>query len=162
MAQSVSNADAQDAAERLPARYVHPGQITTGGAETRIVTILGSCIAVCVFDVTAGVGGLSHFVLPGPGGDLPARAGDTAVPLLVDEVCSRGAHRSRLQAKLFGGATISSAFNDKVPLGARNAEAARRALQKLHIDVIAEDLGGRRGRKVVFFPATGAVLVKEV
>jgi chemotaxis protein CheD len=151
-------------ADDRPTLYVHPGQILTSRTPIRMVTILGSCVAVCLFEEESGVGGLCHFVLPrGIGtGAAALRFGNLAVPELLARVVALGARPGRLRAKLFGGASVASAFQGANPLSRRNVDAARALVAARDIPVLAADVGGSRGRKLLFHPDDGSAWVKLV
>ena len=146
-----------------PARvYLAPGRLYASGEDVQVTTILGSCVAVCIWDAQAQVGGMNHFLLPS-GRTASPRFGDSAVALLIGQVLERGAHRGRLAAKVFGGACVLEAFRaDQWSLGARNIEIAREQLEAAAIPVVGEDVGGDRGRKVVFHVRTGAAWVRSI
>ena len=108
--------------------YLAPGRLFASGDAEQLTTILGSCVAVCLFDREAGVGGMNHFLLPS-GTPASARYADSAMPALVERVLGLGASRARLRAKLFGGACVVEALRANHPLGARNLAAAREWLR---------------------------------
>ena len=144
-------------AKLLPTQYlvVHD--------DTALTTTLGSCVAACIRDPILRIGGMNHFLLPeGSIGDgAPARYGSYARELLINVLLKRGAHRKRLEAKVFGGANVLKGFTSN-PVGTRNAEFVRQYLQAEHIPIIAEDLCGIHPRKVWFFPTTGRVVVQRL
>lgn len=147
----------------VPKFYLHAGQLYAAAKPTEIVTILGSCVAVCLYDVSRGVGGVNHFMLPGAGPSPSPRYAKDAVELLLSQLVSLGARRSRLEAKLFGGAAVLKLGTHPArDLGARNIEAARAKLAEERIPVVNEDVGGNRGRKLLFSTADGTALVKQV
>lgn len=117
-------------------------------------TILGSCVATCMWDGIAGVGGMNHFLLPGErdGGSDLMRYGVNAMELLINGLLQKGAARARLQAKLFGGAHV---INNLADVGAQNAEFATRFLNAEGITCAASSLGGERARRVRFWPTSG-------
>lgn len=121
-----------------------------------VATLLGSCVAACLHDPLAGIGGMNHFLLPGDDetGDRghAERFGVHAMELLVNALLSRGASRARLEAKLFGGARTLRGLSD---IGAQNADFATRFLQREGIRVTSECLGGARGRRIQFWPVSG-------
>lgn len=123
-----------------------------------ITTILGSCIAVCLFDPVARIGGMNHFLLGEPGPNSRVRACDAnsygihAMELLINELMKDGASRSRLTAHLYGGANIIRRLNG---IGESNALFARRFLDTEGIPIRFADLGGQRARKVEFLPYAG-------
>lgn len=145
------------AAKLLPTQYLVIDD------DTALTTTLGSCVAACIRDPFLGVGGMNHFLLPdGNIGDgAPARYGSYAMELLINDLLKRGASRSRLEAKVFGGANVLKGFTSN-PVGTRNAEFVRHYLQAEHIPVVAEDLCGIHPRKIWFFPATGRVVVQRL
>lgn len=126
---------------------------------------LGSCVGICLIDSTAGVGGLSHIMLPSSAGmanagSMPMRFADTAIPLLVQKMSLMGANRGRMKAKIAGGAVMFATSSDKFNIGERNVQAVRAALNELRIPIIAEDTGLDYGRTVFFYPETGIMEVK--
>jgi chemotaxis protein CheD len=151
-------------------RYLHPGQILIATQPTAITTILGSCISVCLFDPKRQVGGINHFVLPNFAGRGPtsARFGNVAVENLVDGMLEAGCSRYDLRAMLFGGSHLLRGPEGTVErsaaaeLGARNAEVARNMLQSARITIVSEDIGGRLGRKLVFYSDDGSYRVKTL
>ena len=145
--------------------YLHPGKIFATAEPTAVTTILGSCVAVCLWDPMVATGGVAHFVLPRGAGDQASalRFGSVAVPELVQRLINLGCKIDRLRAKLFGGACVMAAFQrGSGQLGLDNAESARALLAAAGIPVLAEDLGGRRGRKLIFQVDDGAAWVKFV
>jgi chemotaxis protein CheD len=121
-----------------------------------VTTLLGSCVAACIRDPVARVGGMNHFLLPGP--ELRARVSEAErygvhlMELLVNGLLQRGARKDRLEAKLFGGARTVEGLSD---IGARNADFAERFLQNEDIALIGGSLGGDCGRRLQFWPVLG-------
>ena len=118
-------------------------------------TVLGSCVAVCLFDPVRGIGGMNHFLLPfgqEEGGDRPVRYGLFAMEMLINALMKGGARRESLQAKVFGGAKIMADLRD---IGSANAKFTREFLATEQIACVAESLGGTQARRVVFRPSTG-------
>lgn len=118
-------------------------------------TVLGSCVAVCLFDAGKRVGGMNHFLLPSDRGEgaKSIRYGTHAMELLINELMKSGAARPSLQAKIFGGARMTGSFGD---IGGSNAAFAKDFLAKEGIACISESLGGTSARRVNFVPTTGA------
>jgi chemotaxis protein CheD len=158
------------AAEVGTAVYLHPGQLVASKEPCVVTTILGSCVSVCVFDPERRVGGMNHFVLPESfdKSASSARFAPAAHEDLLARILELGASHEKLRAKLFGGAFIFSQFKDaghadrEQPLGLRNVAAARQLLLDAGIPVVAEDVGGGRGRKVVFHTGSGEAWVKTL
>jgi chemotaxis protein CheD len=146
------------------ATYLYPGQIFASKTPSTLTTILGSCVAVCLFDPALRVGGMNHFVLPHDAGARPApgRFGNLAVDLLLAEMLKLGCDRARLQAKLFGGASVVQAFSSSRMLGAQNVEAARQRLAGQAVPVVAHDVGGERARKLIYETGEGTAWVRSL
>lgn len=131
-----------------------------------LTTILGSCVAACMFDPVAKVGGLNHFLLPGEANPRQSSSAESygvhLMELLVNGLLKRGARKERLAAKLFGGARTVVGLSD---IGARNAECARRFLELESIAYLGGSLGGNAGRRIQFWPTTGRArqsLMREI
>jgi chemotaxis protein CheD len=121
-----------------------------------LTTILGSCVAACIRDPVAGVGGLNHFLLPGNENDAKSAEGERygvhLMELLVNGLMKKGARRERLEAKLFGGAKMMERLSD---VGKLNAGFAERFLKHEGIRIIGGSLGGEQGRRIQFWPVSG-------
>jgi chemotaxis protein CheD len=118
-----------------------------------LTTILGSCVATCLWDPVVGVGGMNHFLLPGEeGGGDEVKYGVNAMELLVNGLLRKGAARGRLQAKLFGGGQVMQNLSD---VGAKNAAFAQRFLSLENIVCVSQSLGGTQARRIRFWPTTG-------
>lgn len=117
-------------------------------------TVLGSCVATCLHDPLAKIGGLNHFLLPGAkdGAHDTLSYGVHAMELLINALLKRGAARDRLEAKLFGGAKMMHSLSD---IGGQNARFAKEFLARESIPLIGESLGGERARRIQFWPASG-------
>lgn len=128
--------------------------------DVELSTVLGSCIAACLFDPDRGIGGMNHFLLPDAGrNDGDIRFAAAAMERLVNALLRRGATRAGLRAKLFGGARMMPGLPD---IGGRNARAAQRFLAAEGIPCLAADTGGSTARRLRFQPATGAARVLMV
>ena len=117
-----------------------------------LTTILGSCVAACIRDPAAGIGGMNHFLLPGEAGSDDVRYGVHAMELLVNGLLTRGARRERLQARIFGGARMVHGLSD---VGAQNVAFAERFFQTEGIPLDAGSTGGAQARRVQFWPVSG-------
>ncbi len=149
--------------------------ITIGIAEMKIsespasfVTYaLGSCVGICLYDATRKVGGLGHILLPHFPQDSPNerlhRYADTCLPDMVAAMERMGCLRSRITAKIAGGAKMFNVADDSGfgNIGQRNVEAVKAVLQKLQVRIIAEDTGLNYGRTVYFYTETGEMVVKS-
>lgn len=154
---------------RLPAldgrtqRYLHAGEVAVAAQPTAVVTVLGSCVAVCLHDPRTGIGGVNHFLLPHHvERERSARFGTVAVPELVAAVLRAGASRAGLVAKVFGGAGVLGGSSRGRRLGEENAALALRLLDEAGIPVLDRDVGGVRGRKLVFLTDVGTAWVRHL
>ena len=148
------------------AAKILPGEYYVTGRDMMLVTVLGSCVSVCMRDPTAGIGGMNHFMLPDSGDPRnllsnPARYGGYAMEVLINQLTKLGCARNRLKAKVFGGGAVMRGFsmND---VGRRNSDFVLEYLERERIHIQAQDLLDIYPRKVYFFPASGRVLVKKL
>jgi chemotaxis protein CheD len=144
--------------------YLQPGQIVVSAQACRVTTILGSCVAVALYDATQGLGGINHYLLPrGPRDSDSARFGQVALPRLLREILALGADRRRLVAKVFGGSCVLGNHDPgRRDIGRQNVDAALEFLAAERIPVAASDTGGTQGRKLVFRTADGVVWLKSL
>lgn len=141
---------------------VLPGEYFVAHENLVIMTVLGSCIAACLWDSRARVGGMNHFMLPdGDTGDGSGRYGSYAMELLINEMLKLGARRETMQAKIFGGAQVMHNFTT-MNVGERNTDFVVNYLQTERIPIVSEDVLDIYPRKVVYFPATGKAMVKRL
>lgn len=171
--------------QREPARYfdqefateavkIVAGEFFATSEALAITTLLGSCVAVCLYDIERGVGGMNHFMLPElqkGGAATPcaglcntqsrscARYGSCAMRRLMEQMELLGADRRRMAAKLFGAGRVMAIAAD---IGGSNAAFAIDYLKRQGIPIVASDLGECCPRKVIFFPKTGRALVKRM
>ena len=139
---------------------VPPDAITTLG--------LGSCVGIILYDPVRKISGMVHIMLPDStkifNNENKAKFADTGIELLIKKMCSIGADRKALIAKIAGGAQMFAfrSNNDMMRIGERNIEATKSNLQRLGIPIKAEDTGSNYGRTIEFYPENGALLVKSV
>ncbi|MEP6342584.1 MAG: chemotaxis protein CheD [Maricaulaceae bacterium] len=126
-----------------------------------LTTVLGSCVAACLYDPRAEVGGMNHFLLPGQHSNSTENMsyGLNAMELLINEMLKLGAVRKRFQAKLFGGANMGQGFSE---IGSKNIAFAQEFLELEGIPCISKSLGGVSARRVKFWPATGQAKLKVI
>lgn len=133
----------------------------SGDPGTMLVTTLGSCVAACIVDPVARIGGMNHFLLPSaPGRNMDAlgpatRYGSVAMERLINDLLKAGGRRECLEVKLFGGARVIDSVLD---VGVTNAAFAIDYVNREGLKLVVQDLGGLLPRRVNFFPATGRVL----
>ncbi len=149
----------------IEAVKILPGEYFVTPRDMLIVTVLGSCVSVCMRDASSGIGGMNHFMLPGDTGAAnivsgSARYGTYAMEILINHLLKLGASRKRLEAKVFGGGGVLQSMNNNV--GEKNAEFVLAYLKTEGIPVVAKDLLDIYPRKVYFFPAEGRVLVRKL
>ena len=126
------------------------------------MTVLGSCIAACLWDSRSRVGGMNHFMLPdGDMADASGRYGSYAMEVLINEMLKLGARRETMQAKIFGGAQVMHSFTT-MNVGERNTNFVLNYLYTERIPIVSEDVLDIYPRKVVFFPVTGKAMVKRL
>ena len=139
---------------------VLPGEYFVSNENLVIMTVLGSCIAACLWDSRMRVGGMNHFMLPdGDSLDVSGRYGSYAMELLINEMFKLGARRETMQAKIFGGAQVMHNFTT-MNVGERNTNFVINYLRAERIPVISEDVLDIYPRKVCYFPSTGKAMVK--
>lgn len=141
---------------------VLPGEYYVSNEDLVVMTVLGSCIAACIWDGKARTGGMNHFMLPeGDGGEGSGRYGSYAMELLINEMFKLGARRETMQAKIFGGAQVMAGFTT-MNVGERNTQFVLDYLSTERIPVVSQDVLDIHPRKVCFFPVTGKALVKRL
>ena len=151
--------------ERI-ARNVQPGAWAVDG-ERPLSTLLGSCIAVCLFDPLLKIGGINHFLLPEirrhKHGDVDSLlSGNFAMEALLNALLVKGVKKARLQAKAFGGGTIIETNSRAPSVGIRNAEFAKTWLAREAIPLLSSDFLGPWSRKIIFLPFNGEVYCKRM
>jgi chemotaxis protein CheD len=155
---------ASEPVEERPHLFLHAGQAYAAREPGLLVhTIVGSCVSVCLWDRRGGCGGVNHYLLAqAPGGrrvDRPLTYGNLAIPALFDKMAALGSRLEDLEAKVFGGAYLAHEPGHR-PLGALNVELAVRRLADRGVSIVAQDVGGHRGRKLIFDPHDGSAWLK--
>lgn len=147
---------------KMNAVKILPGEYFVANEELTIMTVLGSCIAACIWDSQRRIGGMNHFMLPeGTPLDTSGRYGSYAMELLINEMIKLGASRENLQAKVFGGGQVISSFTT-MNVGERNTKFVMDYLQTERIPIVSKDVLDIYPRKVVFFPLSGKAMVKRL
>lgn len=140
--------------------YLQQGALHAANEPTAITTILGSCVAVCLFDAERGVGGMNHFLLAQPvRRERSTRFGVVAMDRLLEEVARLGASPGALRAKVFGGAAVLGLRPGR-SLGEQNVALAVSVLEAHAVPIVAGDVAGTRGRKLVFHTDGGDAFVR--
>lgn len=149
-----------------PAVKLLPGEYYVTSGPHLLQTVLGSCVAACIHDPYAGLGGMNHFLLPdaadvGVSHADAMRYGEHAMEVLVRDILKAGARRERLCVKVFGGAAVLPHMRS-LNVGDRNAQFVLRYLREQGIGVSAADLGGEHARRVTFCVVSGKVIVRRL
>ena len=141
--------------------FLYPSALFVSRDPHHVTTVLGSCVAVCLFDPKEKTGGINHYMLPLWNGDglASVKYGNIAIEKLIQEMIARGSDKRNIYAKIFGGA---NQVNYTMQIGLRNVEIARKMLIENGINIVAESVGGKLGRKVIFNTYTGEVRMKYV
>ena len=157
-----------DARFKREAVKVLPGEYFVCDEDIVVATTLGSCIAACLWDRDQRVGGMNHFLLPDMGtGSSPGNGGDSgryggfAMDQLIGEMIKRGATRSSMEAKVFGGGAVVSGMSS-MNVGERNTAFVLDYLRAQGIPVVSKDVMDNCPRKVCFLPVSGKAMVKRL
>lgn len=135
------------------------GDLAVSRVPCRMITVLGSCVAVCLHDPRNRWGGMNHFMLPTEG--INARHGPWAIEQLVQRLMKFGSRKEELIVKLFGGGAPLSCADPDRSVGAENVRTARRVLMEMGFSIAAQCVGTPAGMKIVFESWTGTAWVKK-
>ncbi len=131
-----------------------------------LVTILGSCVAACIRDPIARVGGMNHFLLPGTSStEVTSVSGDAtrygmfAMEQLINGIMQLGGQKRRFEVKLFGGGNVTSSTS---MIGDKNVQFVRRFLKDEGIPITTEHLGGKLPRRIHYYPDSGRVMMRQL
>lgn len=149
-----------DAHFKNAAVKILPGEYFVDTEDILVMTTLGSCIAACLWDRHAHIGGMNHFMLPEGSGDS-GRYGSFAMELLINEMMKRGASKGRMEAKIFGGGAVISGMNT-INVGERNTNFVLDYLKTERIPIVSKDVMDIYPRKVCFLPHSGKAMVKRL
>lgn len=145
---------------------IHIGEYYASRMPTIIGTLLGSCVAVCLFDPVRQIGGMNHILLPGKADmkcfDAPARYGINAMELLINKIMKLGGNRKLLRAKAFGGAHLLPAISEEKGVGRKISAFVLEFLRNESIRLVNHDLGGHESRRIYFHTSTGDVFLKRI
>jgi chemotaxis protein CheD len=141
--------------------HLAPGNSFTCGGQAMISAVLGTCVAVCLHDRRLKIGGMNHFLYPKSGffGSPSSDYGDVAIPQLINKLRRMGSRVEDLEAQIIGGANIPGARDQST--GGKNVNIARKILKKNGIPVVSEDVGGFKGRRLIFHTGTNETLVMK-
>lgn len=142
---------------------VKPGEFYIARSNMVLTTVLGSCISACIYDPQAGYGGMNHFMLPASHSNADMgrslRYGLFAMEQLINELMKHGCSRERMQVKLAGGGEMMRGYSS---VGQQNINFIMQYIQDEGLNLLADDLGGDRARRVAYFPIEGRMLVNKL
>lgn len=144
--------------EERKIHFLYPASLYADKVPTMVSTILGSCVAVCLYDKRLRIGGINHYMLPlwnGQGLASP-KYGNIAIEKLIERMQAYGSQQSDLVAKVFGGGEVIET-GTHFHIGERNIEVALTMLKEKGIPILAKSLGGKLGRKLEYDTDTGEV-----
>jgi chemotaxis protein CheD len=145
--------------EQNSIHFLYPSALFASNTPQKVSTILGSCVAVCLYDPIEKQGGINHYMLPywnGQGLASP-KYGNIAIERLVEKMISMGSKKTNLKAKVFGGGEVIDTNISQFQIGERNIKLALEMLDELRIIVVAKSVGGKLGRKIEYCTSTGEV-----
>lgn len=139
--------------------FLYPATLFASNTPSMVSTILGSCVAVCLYDTVLQIGGINHFMLPlWNGQGLPSpKYGNIAIEKLLEKMYQMGSQKKNLKAKVFGGGEVIETNIKQFNIGERNIEIALQLLAEYKIPIIAQSVGGKLGRKIEYNTATGEI-----
>lgn len=144
--------------------FLYPANIHVAIQPVCIATLLGTCVAVCLWDPRTKIGGMNHYLLPlwnGEGLASP-KYGNIAIEKLVEQLEYRGSEKRNMVAKIFGGRANSDSGSVAYNIGLRNAQIAKQLLAELQIPILAENVGGDHGMNIRFDTSNGVVMLKYI
>jgi len=145
---------------------IHVGECYASKDGSIIVTILGSCVAACLFDPVNRIGGMNHILMPGRADikhfDEPTRYSINAMELLINRMMDLGGDRDKIVAKVFGGAHLIPTISKENMMGEKNVSFTLEFLKREGIRVISRDVGGTDARKIFFHTNTGDVFLRRI
>ncbi|MGB0495460.1 MAG: chemoreceptor glutamine deamidase CheD [Kangiellaceae bacterium] len=154
-----------DKHSKLPTAKILPGEYYVTGHNEAISTTLGSCISACIRDPKIGIGGMNHFMLPLNNSaslveaEDAARYGNFAMEQMINDILRNGGKRERLEVKIFGGGRVMKGVTD---VGKKNISFVKDYLTLEKLKLLAEDVGGKHPRKIMYLPKTGKVKMKKL
>ena len=143
-------------------KFIHVGEIFIGVRPTQISIILGSCIAVCLYDEVEKIGGMNHYLLPlwNENGLQSPKYGNISIPRLIEGMENVGCSRKHIVAKIFGGGNVIDVSQEDMMIGRKNILIAKEILREHGIKIVAQDVGGTKGRRIMMQSDNGKILLK--
>jgi chemotaxis protein CheD len=145
-------------------KFIYVGEIHIGARATEISTILGSCISVCLYDSVTQIGGMNHYLVPlwNENGLQSPKYGNISIPRLIESMVNIGCEVHNMEAKLFGGGNIINASSENMMIGHKNILIAKEILREYGIPIVAQDVGGAKGRRIMMRSDTGKIFLKYI
>ncbi len=143
-------------------KFIHVGEIFIGAKPTEISTVLGSCVAVCLYDNIQRIGGMNHYLVPlwNENGLQSPKYGNISIPRLIESMESIGCNRANMEAKIFGGGNVIDVSTEDMMVGRKNILIAKEILREYRIPIKASDVGGDKGRRIMMRSDTGKIFLK--
>ena len=143
-------------------KFIHVGEIFVGVKPTEISTVLGSCVAVCIYDKVEKIGGMNHYLVPlwNENGLQSPKYGNISIPRLIENMLNLGCQKHNLEAKVFGGGNVIEVSQEDMMIGRKNILIAKELLREYNIKITAQDVGGTRGRKILMRTDTGKIFLR--
>jgi chemotaxis protein CheD len=140
------------------------GDVIVSEEPSVMQTVLGSCVAVCLWDKEKIFGGVNHYMLPKfmEGIKNPQYCGPESIDRLVDYFLKNGSIPSNIKAKVFGGGNVVKSLSGGFDIGSENVKVAKKKLMQYGIPIVRELTGGDSGMKILFYSETGKVFVKKL
>jgi len=150
--------------EELPKHFLYSAALFVSRTPHVIYTVLGSCVAVCLWDDQNKIGGMNHYMLPFWNGEGLAspKYGSIAIPKLIEKMENSGARRSNIKAKVFGGGEVIETKGNFFNIGKRNIEVGMQLLEEYKIPIVSSSVGGVYGRKILFNTESGQIKQKYI
>ncbi|MEE8483129.1 MAG: response regulator [Nitrospinota bacterium] len=143
--------------------FVLPGEIAVSRQPAVIATLLGSCVAVCLYNINGKFGGMNHFMLPtGERPEMRGKYGDWATDKLVETLLRLDPQINNYEAYLYGGGAVVGHLSVGVGIGDKNIDMAISRMAHHGIPVKGQELGGTNGRKIFFDTSTGKVEMRMI
>ncbi|WP_320051874.1 chemotaxis protein CheD [uncultured Acetobacteroides sp.] len=150
--------------DNIEQHFLYPSALFASAKPHRVVTVLGSCVSVCLWDPILLIGGINHYMLPFWNGNGLAspKYGNIAIEKLIERMLLLGSSKANLRAKVFGGGEVIETNIANFRIGERNIAIAKELLEAHRIPIVAQSVGGKNGRKLMYVTATGEVFQKII
>lgn len=145
-------------------KFIHVGEIHIGARLTEISTILGSCVSVCLYDCITQMSGMNHYLVPlwNENGLQSPKYGNISIPRLIESMVNVGCEIKNMEAKIFGGGNVINVSSEDMMVGRKNILIAKEILREYGIPIVAQDVGGDKGRRIMMRSDTGKIFLKYI